>query len=376
MKQVKQMALDAMRGTAPALIAIMLALLVGAVLLLMAGNNPVEAYVSLLNGAFGSSHRFAETVVKAIPLAILGIGVSVAFRANIWNIGGDGQFTLGAIFAMAAALYLPWPVALLLPVTFVAAFVGGALWGGLAGYLKARFNANEVITTLMMNYVAVYLLEWLVKGPMMDPQGHGFPQTALLAEELRLPILLAGTRLHAGMAMALILALLGYFFWKTVLGFKIQLVGESPKVAEYSGINVPRITVVTMVISAGLAGLAGWTEVFGIHYRLLENISGGYGNLAIVVALLAELNPLGILVSAFFFAALVTGGNTMQRMVGVPFSLVYIIQGLVIVFVISRVILTRWREKNAGADPISRVFRKLNGRGSQDEHSDPVAGLR
>ncbi|HHW07718.1 MAG TPA: ABC transporter permease [Clostridia bacterium] len=376
MKQAKGVMLDACRGMAPALIAIVLALLVGAVLLLIAGNNPVEAYRSLFNGAFGSSHRFAETVVKAIPLAVLGLGISVAFRANIWNIGGDGQFTLGAIFAMAAALYLPLPVPLLLPVTLLAAFAGGALWGGLAGYLKARFNANEVITTLMMNYVALYLLEWLVKGPMIDPNGHGFPQTELLAESLRLPVLLAGTRLHAGVVVALILAVAGYFFWKTVLGFKIQLVGESPKVAEYSGINVPRITVITMVISAGLAGLAGWTEVFGIHYRLLENISGSYGNLAIVVALLAGLNPLGILVSAFFFAALVTGGNTMQRMVGVPFSLVYIIQGLVIIFVISRVILTKWREKHAGTDPISRFLCKFNGRGSQDEHSDPVAGLR
>ena len=376
MKKLKEVLKAVARGIAPALIAIVFALLIGAILLVAAGNSPVEAYSTLWKGAFGSSHRFAETVVKAIPLAVLGLGISVAFKANIWNIGGDGQFTLGAIFSMAVALYLPLPVPLLLPVTLLAAFAGGAFWGGIAGYLKARFNANEVITTLMLNYVALYLLEWLVKGPMIDPKGHGFPQTELLAEGLRLPIILAGTRLHAGVLVALILAVAGYFFWKTVLGFKIQLVGESPRVAEYSGINVPRITVVTMVISAGLAGLAGWTEVFGIHYRLLENISGSYGNLAIVVALLADLNPLGILISAFFFAALVTGGNTMQRMVGVPFSLVYIIQGLVIIFVISRVVLIKWREKHAGTDPISRFFSKFNGRGSKNEHPDSAAGHR
>lgn len=370
MKKIFQ---DSIKGIIPPLVAIILAFLVGGFLLLLAGNNPIEAYQSLVNGAFGSNHRIAETFVKAIPLMILGLGISIAFKAQIWNIGGDGQFTLGAIFAVFVALNFPLPNVILFPLTFVAAFVGGACWGGIAGFLKAKFNANEVITTLMLNYIALYLLEWVVKGPMMDPAGHGFPQTELINEGLRLPIVLQGTRLHLGLILALVLIAGGYFFWKSTLGFKIDVVGQSSEVAKYSGIKVNKIIILTMFISAGLAGIAGWSEVFGVHYRLIENISGGYGNLAIVVALLADLNPLGIIVSAFFFAALVVGGNTMQRMVGVPFSLVDVIQGLVIIFVISRVIYRRWRDNCARKDVNNRVSGKLVSRGSKNECADSAS---
>lgn len=340
----------------PALTAVLLAFLVGAVLLVLSGNNPGTAYLSLFRGAFGSTHRLAETLVKATPLIILGLAISIAFKGQLWNIGGDGQFTLGAICAVYVALNFPLPPLILLPLTFVGAFVGGACWGGIAGYLKAKFNANEVITTIMLNYMALYFLEWLVKGPMIDPMGHGFPQTVLIKEGLRLPILLSGTRLHAGLFLALVLIVGGYFFWKTTFGFRIEMVGQSPEVAKYSGVNVPRTVVLTMVLSAGLAGIAGWSEVFGIHYRLLENISGGYGFLAIVVALLANLNPFGIIISAFFFSALMVGGNTMQRLVGVPFSLVDIIEGLVIIFVISREMYSRWRKIHVRKNIDSRVF--------------------
>ena len=273
---------------------------------------------------------------------------SVAFKNQMWNIGGDGQFTAGAICAAFVALNFPLPTVLLLPATFLAAFAGGAVLGGIVGFLRAKFNANEVITTLMMNYIAIYMLSYLVKGPMMDPAGFGFPQTALIDVSLRLPILMQGTRLHFGLIIALILIIIGFFFWRSVLGFRIQVAGESRDVAQYCGINVPKTIVITMVISAGLAGVAGWIEVFGIHYRLLEDIAGGYGTLAIVVALLANLNPLGIIVSSFFFSALLVGGSTMQRLAGVPFSLVDIILGLTIIFVISRVVLTNWRDKIAG----------------------------
>lgn len=367
---------EMMKGILSPFISVLLAFFVSGILLLLVGTNPLEAYSSLLNGAFGSSHRIGETIIKAIPFIILGLGISVAFKAQIWNIGADGQFTLGAIFAMIVALYLPFPNIIKMPLSFIAAFVGGACWGGIAAFLKTKFNANEVITTLMLNYIAFYLLEWLVKGPMMDPNGHGFPQTALIDENLRLPIILKGTRLHLGILLAVILIIGGYYFWKTVLGFKIEVVGQSPYVAEYSGIKVNKTIGITMCISAGLAGLAGWTEVFGLHYRLLENISGGYGNLAIVVALLAGLNPLGIIISAFFFAALVVGGNSMQRMVGVPFSLVDVIQGLVIIFVISRVIYTRWREQNHGKNTVNSIYHKFIRKFRKDEHSDSNCSAR
>ncbi|MEG6616003.1 ABC transporter permease [Peptococcaceae bacterium 1198_IL3148] len=342
MKKILQ---NSIKGIVSPLVAVLLAFLVGALLMKAAGNNPIAAYASLFKGAFGSNHRIAETVVRAIPLIILALGISIAFKAQLWNIGGDGQFTVGAIFAVFVALTFPLSNAMLLPLTLIAAFIGGACWGGIAGFFKAKFNANEVITTLMLNYIALYLLEWLVKGPMMDPKGHGFPQTELINEGLRLPILLEGTRLHMGLFVALVLVMGVYMFWRTTLGFKTEVVGQSREVARYSGIKVNKIIIITMFISAGLAGLAGWTEVFGVHYRLLENVSGGFGNLAIVVALLANLNPWGIVVSGFFFAALVTGGNTMQRMEGVPFALVDVILGLTIIFVISRVVYRRWRDK-------------------------------
>ncbi|WFD09379.1 ABC transporter permease [Tepidibacter hydrothermalis] len=367
---------EMMKGILSPFISVLLAFFVSGILLLLVGTNPLEAYSSLLNGAFGSSHRIGETIIKAIPFIILGLGISVAFKAQIWNIGADGQFTLGAIFAMIVALYLPFSNIIKMPLSFIAAFVGGACWGGIAAFLKTKFNANEVITTLMLNYIAFYLLEWLVKGPMMDPNGHGFPQTALIHENLRLPIILKGTRLHLGILLAVILIIGGYYFWKTVLGFKIEVVGQSPYVAEYSGIKVNKTIGITMCISAGLAGLAGWTEVFGLHYRLLENISGGYGNLAIVVALLAGLNPFGIIISAFFFAALVVGGNSMQRMVGVPFSLVDVIQGLVIIFIISRVIYTRWREQNHGKNTVNSIYYKLIRKFSKDEYADSTCSTR
>lgn len=369
-KRVDKIFSDSIKVFISPCIAILLALVLSACLLLLAGNNPIVAYKSLFKGAFGSNHRIAETFVKAIPLIILGLGISIAFKAQIWNIGGDGQFTLGAIFAAFVALNFPLPNVILFPLTFIAAFVGGACWGGIAGFLKTKFNANEVITTLMLNYVAFYLLEWLIKGPMMDPKGHGFPQTELIHKGLRLPIILHGTRLHSGLILALILTIGVYFFWKTTLGFKIDVVGHSSEVAKYGGIKVNKVIMLTMFLSAGLAGIAGWSEVFGIHFRLLENVSGGYGNLAIVVALLADLNPLGIIVSAFFFAALVVGGNTMQRMAGVPFSLVDVIQGLVIIFVISRVIYRRWRDNSARKNTNNRIFSKLASRRSKNEYTD------
>lgn len=346
--KIKTLIKNLLAGIVPSVISISLAILVGVLLLLLTGQNPIEAFQTLFWGAFGSTNRIAETLIKAAPLMIMALGTSIAFKSQLWNIGGDGQFTLGAVFAMLVAMNLSFlPTAILLPLSFLAAFLGGALWGGLAGAFRARFNANEVITTLMLNYVAVYLLGWLIRGPMIDPKGHGFPQTPLLEEGLRLPLLLSGTRLHFGIIIALLIILAGYIFWRSTIGFRIKLMGEGHHVARYSGIEVPKTIILIMFISSGLAGLAGWTEVFGIHYRLMDDINSGYGMLAIVVALLGNLNPLGIGVSAFFFAALSVGGSTMQRMVGVPFSLVSVLEGLVIIFVISRVVYTQWRDRCA-----------------------------
>jgi general nucleoside transport system permease protein len=326
---------------------IVAALLVGALLLMAAGYSPLDAYSALVTGAFGSLSRFAETMVKATTLIIIGIGMSIAFRAKMWNIGGEGQYMMGSILAVAVGLYVPGPAFLMIPLTMIMAFLGGAIWSGIPGFLKTKFNANEVITTLMFNYVALYFLNWIIRGPMKDPEGFGFPQSRMLNEVLHLPSILPGTRLHAGLILALLLVVLAALFWRSKTGFRIQMVGESHEVSRYSGLNVPRTLLLSMILSGGIAGLAGWSEVFGIHFRLIDSISSGYGTLGIVVALLGNLEPVGILVSSVFFAALLTGGTSMQSLAGMPFSLVIVIEGLVIIFTISRVLLARGGWKRA-----------------------------
>ena len=332
-----------MKRFVPSLATVILALLVGAAVIACSGNDPWTAYRQMFLGAFGSMSRLSETIIKAVPLMLLALGVSVAFRSQVWNIGADGQFTMGAILSVCVVKWTGGDSILVLILSFLAAIVGGALWGGLAGLLKARFRANEVITTLMLNYVAGFLLSYLLRGPLMDPSGGNNPQSAALPDALRLPRFLDGLRVNVGIFLALLVMILLYYFWRSAYGYKLKLVGASQTAARYAGLNVPSIVLVTMLISGGIAGIAGWTEVFGAQYRLLDDISSGYGNLAIVVALLGNLRPFDIGIASFFFAALMSGGSAMQRLTEVPYSVVDIIQGLVIIFVICRTVAgTEW----------------------------------
>lgn len=325
---------------------IILALLVGAIIISFSGNSPLEAYFSMFNGAFGSKQRFMEVLVKMIPLVIMALGTSVAFKANLWNIGGDGQFIIGSVFALFINIYSGLPPVLGIPLSIIAAMVGGGLWAGLAGWLKVKFNANEVITTLMFNYIAVHFLSFLVYGPMMDPEGANMPQSKIIPEEFRLPLFESGNRLHFGIFISLIIVIVMIYFWKSTIGFKISLLGQGEKVSTYSGVSVKKMIIVTMIISGLLSGIAGWTEIYGVQYRLLEGITSGYGSIAIVIALMGGLNPIGILVSGFFFSALLVGGATMQRMTEIPFSIVDIVQGLIIIFIIARTAINFKEIKN------------------------------
>lgn len=329
----------------PSVLAIFFALFLSGILLFAAGYNPFQAYTTLFRGAFGNMNRFAETLVKATPILVIALGTSVAFKCKLWNIGGNGQYTVGAIAAVAVAVYVPLPFFLLIPLSLLASIAAGLLLGGGVGILRAKLNANEVITTLMFNYIIIYLLSWLVNGPMMDPDGFGFPQTVLVSKQMQLPVLISGTRLHLGLLLALGIVFLGIVFWKTRTGFRISLVGESHEVAEGSGINVKKHIVLTMMISGALPAIAGWIDVFGIHGRLQENLPGELGTVAVVVALLGGLNPVGITFAALFFSALIVGGSTMQRFEGVPYSLVGIVQGLVIIFIICRAVYDEIKEK-------------------------------
>lgn len=336
---------DVGRRVLAATLSVLLGLLIGAFFLIVSGRDPIAAYTSLLQGAFGSPARLAETFVKMTPFLILAISVSISFRCGVWNIGAEGQLILGAIASFWAAMtFQSLPLILLLPLTAVAGMAGGALWSGIAGALKAYFNANEVITTSMLNFIAVYLLAYMVNGPLKDPEGFNFPQSRLIPEALELPRLLTGSRLNIAFLVAFMLVIATLLFWRSTVGFRTEIVGASRRVATHAGLNVNRTILLVSLLTGAVAGIAGWSEIFGIHFRLIEAIAVGMGSMAVVVALLGELNPLGMVVSAFLFAALVVGGNAMERSAGVPFALVDVINGSIILIVLARSFIFRgWR---------------------------------
>ena len=330
------------RSVLAATLSVALGLLIGAFFLILSGRDPIAAYTSLVQGAFGSPARLAETFVKMTPFLILAISVSISFRCGVWNIGAEGQLILGAILSFWTAMtFQSLPTVLLLPLTIAAGMAGGALWCGIAGLLKAYFNANEVITTSMLNFIAVYLLAYMVNGPLKDPEGFNFPQSRLIPEALELPRLLAGSRLNIAFVVALALVIGALLFWRSTTGLRMEIVGASRRVAKHVGINVNRTIILVSLISGAVAGIAGWGEIFGIHFRLIEAIAVGMGSLAVVVALLGELHPVGMFVSAFLFAGLVVGGNAMERSAGVPFALVDVINGSIILIVLARSFIFR-----------------------------------
>ena len=324
---------------------LILALLVGALLVIISGNDPIEAYEAMLTGAFGKNPlknqmKIYELLVKVIPLMLMAFAMSIAFKAQLWNIGAGGQFVMGSIAATAVALYVPLPIPFRIVLSFIAAIAAGGIWGWLAGWMKVKFNANEVITTLMLGYIANCILLWLINGPMQDPYSD-LTQSDIVPEGMFLPRLVGNYRLHSGIYILVIVAVIMCFFWKTSLGYRIDLVGQGRKVATYSGVDVDQTIKTTMLISGGLAGLAGWIEMFGILHRLFPDIASNYGDIANIIALLGGLNPYGIIASSFFFAVLINGGSSMNRMTNVPYSIVDVIQGLIIIFVIAKVILHR-----------------------------------
>lgn len=332
-------------------VAVLAALLLVAVLIVLTGTNPILAYAALVQQSFGSVNGLAETLVRATPLALIGLGISVAFRAGVWNIGAEGQLYLGALGATIVGLYLPsMPRALHLALSVAVGFGFGAVWAGIPGYLRATRGTNEIVTTIMMNYLANFLISFLVAGPMKDTgRLIPVPQTPPLTDSALLPRLVAGTRVHAGVFLAMGGAVACWFLLdRTVLGYEIQAVGADASTAKYGGVNVVLISTAAMVLSGGFAGLAGVSEVAGVHLRLLEGISPGYGYLAIAVALLGRLNPVGVAVSSVFFGALLVGAESMRRVAGVPVGTIYLLEGLVVLFVLAQRAL-RWQRRRSDA---------------------------
>jgi simple sugar transport system permease protein len=300
--------------------------------------NPLFALKEILFRSFGSVYGLKETVTKAIPLILVGTGLTLAFRARFWNIGAESQLLLGAMAAIWVGL--TWgklPAAVLLPAMFLAGFIAGAVWGLVPALLKARFAVNEVISTLMLNYVAAELLTLLITGPWRGASQRGFPYTESLAAAARLP-LIPGTRIHyITLAIALAAAVLLYLaIYSTKFGYELRVIGENPEAARYAGIGILRTTVVLMVLSGGLAGLAGVGEAAGIHHRLTYPavISSGYGFTAIIVAWLAKLNPLGAVVSGLLFAGILVGGDAIQISLGLPAATVQVFNGVLLFFLI------------------------------------------
>jgi simple sugar transport system permease protein len=329
------------------LAALACALLVGAVFILLAKSNPVKAYGIMFTGPFSSKFGISETLVRAVPLLLVGLGIVISFRSGILNIGGEGQILIGAVAASAAATaFSQWPGAFLLPLVLLAGCAGGALWGGIAGWLKARLSVNEILSTVMLNQIAAQVYIFLIRGPLIDPQqltyGTRAPQTALMPEAIWLSRLIPGTRLHTGLILAILTAFLVYIFlWRTTTGYRMRAVGAGPEAARYGGIRVEFYMVLAMALAGGLAGLAGTTEVLGVHHRALEDISAGYGFSGIVAALFGRLHPLGTIPAAVLFGALILGADMMQRAVNIPAAIVMAVQGLVILFMVSSDIFLR-----------------------------------
>jgi simple sugar transport system permease protein len=334
--------------------AVLAAMVIGAGILLALGANPIRAYLALLEGAFGSGNAIAETAVKAVPLLLVGLGICIAFRANVTNIGGEGQMIVGALMATLVGLSLPeLPGLLMVPLAMLMGFVGGALWGGIPGALKAYFNVNEILSTVMMNAIAVQLMNYLLRGPLIDPAqaelASQIPQTARLPEAFHLPRLVP-TRLHLGALLAVVLAVLVYILlWRTTLGYRIRAVGYNPHASRYGGIHVEQHVIVALLLSGAFAGLAGAVQVYGLNYRMITDgsatgFTGSAGFNGIVAALFGQLHPLGTIPASFFFGALLVGANRLQRAMQVPSAFIIALNGLVVVFVVSSDIWRRRRQ--------------------------------
>lgn len=324
----------------PALIpvvAVLLSFVVGAGLIVLAGASPLEAYRHLFLGAFGNWYNISEVLVRSGPLLLAALGIAFAFRCGAISIGAEGQILIGGLAAAIAGVVLKdLPSLVVVPATVLSGFLAGAVWGAIPGYLYARKGLSVVINTIMLNYVAYYLITYAVNGPFRDPAHGGiYPQSPMLTENAWLPVLFSGTRLHAGLLIA-VAALVAFYLviWKTTFGFRIRTIGANPGAAAYAGVNVGRTTILAMAISGGLAGLAGVGEIGGLHHRVMEGFSANYGWDAIAVALLGRLNPVGIGVFSVFWAALKVGASGMQRAVQVPTSLVFAIQAIATLFVI------------------------------------------
>lgn len=318
--------------------AVLLTVVLAGVVLALGGYDPAGAAGAMIRGAVGTpSAFFSVTLVRSVPLILTGLAVALAFRAGVWNIGAEGQLYAGAMAAVWVGLQAEaWPAPVAVAAVLAAAAVGGGLWAALPALMRVRLGVGEVITTILMNFVGLYLAAYVVRGPLQEARGV-FPQTDGIAESARLGVLLPGTRLHAGFALAVLLALGATAFLRfTRAGFRVRAVGASAGAARMAGrIDAGKVWLRTFLVSGAVAGIAGGVEVAGVTFALYEGLSPGWGYTAIAVALLAGLHPLGVLVTGALFGALEGGASAMQREAGVPSAWVGVVQALVILSVLA-----------------------------------------
>jgi len=327
-------------------ISVLFALIIAGIIIVLIGKNPFMAYGKMLEGAFGSKTAWASNITKMTSLVLTGLAVGFGFRAGVFNIGAEGQMSVGAMFAVMVGINLGnvSPV-IAIPLTILAGMLGGAFWASIAGVLKARTGANEVITTIMLNWIAVYIGNYLVSGPLAV--GQGTPKSPEVAMGAQLPALMTvqASSIPSSIIIAVVVALIIYIVLeKTTAGYELKAVGFNPYAAEYGGISISKNIILTMAISGALAGLAGSVEVMSVHHRIFGSFAGGKGFDGITIALIGQNNPIGIIFSAFLISSLRSGSNAMQT-VGIPDDIVTIIQGIIIFLVAADRIVKTWIRK-------------------------------
>ncbi|MDR1965535.1 MAG: ABC transporter permease [Synergistaceae bacterium] len=323
---------------------------IGGLLMGLMGVNPFHAYFEIFRGALGSKYGLSETLVKSIPITLTGLACLLAFRMSIWNIGAEGQLVMGAIAAAAFVRYcrVDGSVAAF-ACMFAASAAAGGLWGALPGFLKGRWNVNEIISTLMLNYIALCLMDLLLYGAWKDPTSMGFPMTPSFPKTARLWVF-GNTRLHGGLIMALIFPVVAWAaLRRTQWGFEIRVIGENARAARYSGMGILKNIVLVMFLSGAIAGLCGMSEVAGLHGRLSRGFSVGYGFTGVIVAWLTRLNALLLPMAAFLMSILLVGGDTLQVTMALPLSSVQVIQGLILFCVLGGEVFRGYRLRRVRA---------------------------
>ncbi|WP_025270456.1 ABC transporter permease [Hippea sp. KM1] len=328
------------------IVSLLIGFIVGSIAILITGTNPLMVYKELFLNAFGSWYAFSETLVAATPLILISAGLIIVFKMSVWNIGAFGQYIMGAIFSSYFAIFLDpsIPKPLMLSIMIVASLIGGALWALIPTLLKIFWEVNEVITTLLLNYVALYILKFLMYGPWKNPTSYGFPLSKTFPDSAQLPVLFSGYRLTIAFIFALLtVAIVWFLLKKTRFGYEVRVIGDNPTAARYAGINVNKDIIIAMAISGGLAGLAGMSQVSGIIHFLQVKINADYGYTSIIVAWISYLEPFLMLLASILFGGLSSGGYSIQISMRVSYGIVGLIESIVLFSLVGAQIFLNYR---------------------------------